>query len=322
MGWVAVETTLTPGHSYVAELELKHAREKARRVERRPWWTPVAALIGGAAGFGVVLVAMGAIVMWVRLMAAGIPVEQGLAAVSTRSLAVTGAHVLLVPVLFMVIVMLGLHYWLDLRLRRDVQAFEAGATPPELLGRTRSVGRKANTWLEQAVEWMNAHPLLWIPFLPLYPLVKFSELLARHRLTVLWWVAAFPLVPGWIGIFVFNTLALRWATHVYETAHMMERSLVDVRLRVIAGFALAAVLVALAFQFDKPSQLAPTRISLTNGTHISGLYVGGDSEALTLAVGHRLKVIPQAQISTTEIKPLPAASRSKSLDTRLVDAIF
>ncbi|HWX44709.1 MAG TPA: hypothetical protein VNY52_05240 [Solirubrobacteraceae bacterium] len=199
--------------------------------------------------------------------------------------------------------------------------FEAGTTPPELLGRTRSVGRKADTWLEHAVEWMNAHPLLWIPFLPLYPLVKFSELLARpaHGPVV---VAAFPLVPGWIGIFVFNTLAWRWATHVYETAHMMERSLMDVRLRVMAGFALAAVLVALAFQFDKPSQLAPTRISLTNGTHISSLYVGGDSEALTLAVGHRLKVIPQAQISTTEIKPLPAASRSKSLDTRLVEAIF
>lgn len=321
MGLVAAETVLTPGRRYVAELEVEHAKEKAARVER-PWWTPVAALIGGAAGFGVVLVGMGAIVMWVRLMAAGVSVEQGLAAVPTRSLAVTGADVLLVPILFMVVTMIGLHYWLDLRLRHDLQAVEAGGAPSELLGRTRSVGKKANTWLEHAVESMNAHPLRWLPLWPLYPLVKLSELLGRYRLTVLWWVAAFPLVPGWIGLFVFNALAWRWANHVYETAHMTEKSLMDLRLRVITGFAVAAVLVSLAFQFDKPSRLAPTRISLTSGRHINGLYVGGDSDALTVAVGHTLKVIPRSQISSTEVEQIPAGPPAKSLEARIVEAIF
>ena len=76
--------TLPLGQLYVAEREVERARLKATRASGdRPWWGAALSAIGAAAGFGLALVAMGAIVMWVRLVAVDVPAEQGLA--SSRS---------------------------------------------------------------------------------------------------------------------------------------------------------------------------------------------------------------------------------------------
>jgi hypothetical protein len=317
------------GHEYLFERELERARvAPGRQTPDKPWWGVAVTVAGAGAGFGLALVAMGAIVMWVRLVAAGVPAEQGVGVMSPQSLAVVGAHVLLVPVLLSAAFYIALNYWWDVGLREHVQSVEAGQEPvrPLPLQRVQEIYTNALAATARAVTWVNAHRPAKIAALvvviPLYPIFKLSELLSRYKLMVLWWVAAFPPVPSWIGIFVFNSLAWRWAEHVHATSRVMERSVGEIRSRVFAGFAVAAVLVALAGQFDRPSRLPPTTIKLTSGANVHGLFVTSDAQSVTIAVGKELRGVARRRISAVEVGQLPRVRAPESIEGRLFQAVF
>lgn len=320
------ETGLTPGQQYILSLQVDKARAQGSPTGDRPWWEIVVAVAGAAAGLGICLLVLGAAVTWLRLVAAGLPAEQGLAAVSKQSLAVVGAHVLLVPAIISTVGVIGVHYWTDLSIRRTVKAIDAGEPAPVTLEHAQRATEKLNARLQRTSNWLNqravAKGAVLAIFVPFWPLYKVSEFLRRRKLLFLWWVAAFPPVPTWIALFVLYSIAWRWSEHVEATSYLAGRSLRKIRGLTLLGFALAACGVALAGQFDQPSQLAPATVTLISGSKVTGLFVASDAVAVTLSLDHKLRVISRPDIASLSIGHQRNVPVPPSLERDLFEAVF
>jgi len=312
------------GLSYVAQLALDDARRKAVSPNpSRSFTETILPIIGGVAGAGVILLIMGAIVVWVRLVAAGLPAEQGLAATPKETLAVTGAHVLLVPLFFAALSAIGSNYYLALRIHAIIEADARGEDPP------LTKWQKTKAGIGRVWGWLMKHPtkypiyLILVPlFLVTWPVGLLMGFLSRHKLSALWWFVVFPFSWFWGAIALSYGCAYAWADHVYTTSPSMNRGLRSIKLYVWAGFAVAAVVTALAGQIEKPSHLAPATVTLNKGHPIAGLFVASDPEAIYLGRGHSLEEIPRAQIRDIQISRTKEKPSPPSLLTRLVDLVL
>ena len=132
----------------------------------RPWWEVVLAAATGAAGLGLFVVVLGAIAMWVRFKAAGLPAGPGLEALSPSSLAAVGASDFAFPLLLNGVAILAANSHIDAYARSVVQAVRAGEVPPEprsltLPPRARAFGDKL--WAHRAIR-----VLAYIALAPVY----------------------------------------------------------------------------------------------------------------------------------------------------------
>jgi hypothetical protein len=312
---------------YLARLEVEAAL--APRVERPPrqWWEIFVALAGATAGIGVFVVTVGAAVMWLRLTAAGLPVEQALSAMSSQALAVVGVHALIFPVLLTGGSQVALMYWTDLKVREAVYARQRGEEPKVPFSRLQARWQAFSVGYERLVEWIGARPLvkypLFVLFLPLLIAMWPVNWLREHGMWWVWWLVCIPLVPIFVMAVVANTVAWRWARHVQGTAQTFKRTRNGVRLRVALGWVIAATITSFAGQLDSRPSLPTAVVRMSNGTVARGYYVAADSETVDLGEHGRLVELSRAEVQSVAVRaPNDSGRWPPSLLSRAVDAIF
>jgi hypothetical protein len=313
--------------AYVARLAVDAARASEPRVPVKPWWEVLIAVAGAAAGVAAFLTFMGAITVWIRLLVAGLPAEQGVAVMSKGSLAVVGAHVMSFPGLISLLVAVALYYYEDLTTRKTIEAIKAGKTPDvpfqAVTTRWKAVTRKSRgTW-----SWLCTRPYRRYPtyavvlpvLLVFYLLVHIpAQIFARLKLMPLWWCVILPFQASSFAVVGANLLALRWANHVHATSQTMNRTLRGIRIRTTSGWVLASVIVALSFQLDQPSQLPPATVTVEHGPEVHGLYLTSSSDAVYIGSHGDLLEIPRGAIRSVEIGHAKSSYAPKSLLARFI----
>lgn len=309
---------LSPHEVYVARLHVDAASGTTQtRSDTAPRsWERVLTLAGAAAGLGAFLIVMGAAVTWVRLVGEGLPAEEGLSAAPKESLAVVGAHVLLLPICISLVTWTVGQYGADLRMRETVRAAQTGEPAPEHFD-----DRLAALW-RRLTAWVSRHKSLRYPaYVLLAPLIVVSLpvfVLSRLRLVALWYIFILPFTWMFVTMVAAYWGALAWARHVEKTSYVAQRSLRSMRFRIATGFVIAAAVTALAGQLDSPSSFPPTTVQLTGGRSLHGLRVAEDVETVVLGVGTKLVEVPRSQIQRVTIGHPP---NEKQPDSPLVSLV-
>jgi hypothetical protein len=130
------------------------------------WWEGLATVAAATAGLGLFLVVMGAAIVWVRLEAAGLPGDVGLAVTPKSDLAALGFRKLLFPALVNGGIFFAVARWMDARRDRRDEALARGATVrPGRLERGRS-------WL---MDPARKRRLIVLPLVPIAVLAALSS---------------------------------------------------------------------------------------------------------------------------------------------------
>lgn len=152
------------------------------------------------------------------------------------------------------------------------------------------------------------------------------SLFERLKIGPVWigmlWVFGFPFSFGWVACVVANFALRGWMAYVDRVAPTMGWSLRRISLLIALGSAISIVTVTMAFQLDKPSQLAPASVYLTNGRVSQGLFISSDANFVYLAVGHNLRQIARQQVSAVEVGHAKDAASPTSLAARLARLVF
>jgi hypothetical protein len=248
----------------------------------------VIAIIGAAAGFGVFLIALGGLAMWIRLDSVGLPAERGVGLVSKQTLAVVGAHALLEPLLFgSAIAAIGL---LGFALEEP--------RPPT--GRLKA-------WAEGAVE----HGIAGIP--------RLSWL--RGGLVFLVVLLLVPFNWEFMTLLIGGTLLYVGSAEMARlSAQGLARRTWLIGLTVALGLLLA--LGALAGQADKPVQLQSAAVVLNGGEHRFGYFVAEDTGAVYIGAHRAITAYPRSSIRSVAVRSASGTAPYKTLGLRLYHAVF
>jgi hypothetical protein len=313
------------GAGDLAAAEEKGGAAQASRSDM-PLWQILATVAGALAGLGLFLVVLGAAVVYVRLLAAGLPAEQGLAATPKEALAVAGAHVLALPIVIGALAVSVANYHSDLEDRKVERALDKGVEPPETLYQklTRWGNKRFLVKPRRKLVRLPVYALIGLVYVLSLPFYLVATGLAKLKLRWAYWLLVVPLSWFWVTFVLAIGLAWRWSNHVYADGHGRGMSLRQMRIRSGAALVLASAVAALAGQADKPSKLSPVTAHLTGGAVVHGLEVADTSEGLYLGDAGKLTMIPRSRLTSVAVgkPPKPPKGSEYSVILRLFVAIF
>jgi hypothetical protein len=286
----------------------------------RPTWEIVVTVAGAMAGLGLMVIVLGAGVVWIRLDAVGLPAVVGLSVTPNSMLAVLGARYLVEPMVISFLSIAAMNYYLDHQSRETARAEAAGKERPVFLEHKiwSALKRSGNrAWSMRGVRWM-----LYLLLVPLLPLILINVLFERLRVPWLWWIVIVPFSWFWVSTVLCFAVAWRWSNHVWRTGIRERWPLRSIRRRTAAAFLAMALITALAGQADHPTQIPPASVMLISGHTEKGLYVADDGQAVYLGKTGRIAEIPRRAVQRVVVgHPKEAASRP-SLLMRLFNAVF
>lgn len=254
----------------------------------RDTWQIAITILGGAAGLGLFLVALGTSVMWIRLDAVGLPTERGVAVISKQTLAVVGMHKLVEPLLLSTGVVTALFLLLSRK----------GGTSSATL----QLGRAAlDAGFRRKLRWYCVAGLLVACAVELF--APFSWAFAAWSAGI-----ACPIAAAYVaGIRGHNVRVpqLRRGAFIYV--------------------AVLVTVAALATEGDAPSILENATVTLKRGGTAYGYFISEDSSAVYLGIRESIFAVSHEEVINVRVTSAPHTTLyhdHPSLVEKAADAIF
>jgi hypothetical protein len=287
----------------------------------RPWWEVAVAVTGGAAGLGLFVIVLGAIAMWVRFKAAGLPAGAGVASQSTNSLAGVGASDFALPIALNVLAAVAVYSYVDGHLRSVLDALRAGQpVPPIKLERWWS-GKDLTI---PVPKHRGIRAAVYVAVVPLLILDAPFKIFRRFGLAVLyplWGVAFVPFEPSWVVLVIGMSVVWKWSACVNRTVPATPAGIRRARLFTAVGAVVVASFTAVTGEAD-PGPHFPTAVAhLKGGSQVAGSYVSFSGGTLYLGTGSSLRVILPSELAGFSVHDVRPSEPPPSLLMRGVEFV-